>query len=318
MYLPRDQGGRGLISVEACVRIEEHSLSDYLKMNDTYRQCLQEYIKTKSSTQVRTDTAQEYEKDWKEKTLHGQFVKLTESSNQNSWNWIKQGWLKKETEGLLTAAQDQALPTRWRKTFIEGRQTNSECRMCGNQQETVMHILSECSKLAQNEFKKRHDKVATILHWALCKQHQLEHSENWYDHRAPSVHENDQVKILWDYTIQTDQVVTTRRPDIVSVDKNLDHTWVIDIAVPGDGRVEEKEKEKVFKYQDLARQIQKIWKTSVNVIPIIVVGTLGTYNRIEEYTQMLGVCPSEVRRMQMAALLGSAHILRKVLDISDQ
>ena len=28
-----------------------------------------------------------------------------------------------------------------------------------------MHILSECSKLAQAEYKKRHDKVATMVHY---------------------------------------------------------------------------------------------------------------------------------------------------------
>ena len=41
-------------------------------------------------------------------------------------------------------------------------------------------------------------------------------------------------------------------------DKELDHTWIIDIAVPGDARVEDKEKEKVEKYQDLARELRSV------------------------------------------------------------
>ena len=51
-------------------------------------------------------------------------------------------------------------------------------------------------------------------------------------------------------------MIQTRRPDIVVKDKELDHTWIIDIAVPGDARVEDKER--VEKYQDLARELRKL------------------------------------------------------------
>ena len=51
-------------------------------------------------------------------------------------------------------------------------------------------------------------------------------------------------------------MIQARRPDIVVKDKELNHTWIIDIAVPGDDRVEDKEKEKVEKYQDLARELR--------------------------------------------------------------
>ena len=49
-------------------------------------------------------------------------------------------------------------------------------------------------------------------------------------------------------------MIQAHRPDIVVKDKEMDNTWIIDIAVPGDARVEDKEKEKVEKYQDLARE----------------------------------------------------------------
>ena len=35
--------------------------------------------------------------------------------DSESWNWLKRGTLKKETGGLLTAAQDQALGTNYIK-----------------------------------------------------------------------------------------------------------------------------------------------------------------------------------------------------------
>ena len=94
-------------------------------------------------------------------------------------------------------------------------------------------------------------------------------------------------------------------------DKELDHTWLIDIAVPGNGRVKDEEKEKVEKYQDLAKELRKIWKTSVP----IVVGTLGAVQNLEDELIKLNFDKSETPKVQFIALLGSARILRKVLDL---
>ena len=126
--------------------------------------------------------------------------------------------------------------------------------------------------------------------------------------------ENENAKILWDMMIQTDHVITARRPDIVVKDKLLDHTWLIDVAVPGDGRVKEKEREKVEKYQDLARELRKLWSTSVNVVPIVI-GALGAVENVEEELHKLNIERKEISKVQFAALLGSARILRKVLDL---
>ncbi|CAH3141022.1 unnamed protein product, partial [Porites lobata] len=44
---------------------------------------------------------------------------------------------------------------------------------------------------------------------------------------------------------------------------------IIDVAIPGDARVELKEKEKIDKYQDLAKELRKPWKVKTRVVPII-------------------------------------------------
>ena len=54
------------------------------------------------------------------------------------------------------------------------------------------------------------------------------------------------------------------------LDKAADFCHIIDVAVPGDTRFACKEKEKVQKYQDLAREMRKLWKVRVEVIPIVV------------------------------------------------
>ena len=44
------------------------------------------------------------------KELHGQFFRQAdEVASDNTWVWLQQGHLKKETEGLLMAAQSQSL-----------------------------------------------------------------------------------------------------------------------------------------------------------------------------------------------------------------
>ncbi len=78
----------------------------------------------------------------------------------------------------------------------------------------------------------------------------------------PFCSQGDQVKILWDFNIQTDYVIEHRRPDVVVLDKMKKMCLLIDIAVPGDLRVA-KETEKIQKYQDVARELRKIWQVNV-------------------------------------------------------
>ena len=42
--------------------------------------------------------------------------------------------------------------------------------MCGKRGESVQHIIGECKKLAQKEYKRSHDNVAKKIHWELCKK----------------------------------------------------------------------------------------------------------------------------------------------------
>ena len=61
---------------------------------------------------------------------------------------------------------------------------------------------------------------------------------------------------MQDFSIQTDHVTEAQRPDLVVVDKERS-CKIIDFAVPGDSRIEEKEKDKIEKYQDLGRELRR-------------------------------------------------------------
>ena len=62
------------------------------------------------------------------------------------------------------AAQEQAIRTNNIKAKIDKTQENSKCRMCGKAEESVNHVLSECSKLAQKEYKRRHGCFGMKIH----------------------------------------------------------------------------------------------------------------------------------------------------------
>ena len=84
---------------------------------------------------------------------------------------MKKGYLKKETENTIVAAQDQALCIRNLRNVVYWENVQSICRVCGAADEVVVQVASECSKLAQKEYKQvRHDSVTKMLHWKLCEK----------------------------------------------------------------------------------------------------------------------------------------------------
>ena len=75
-------------------------------------------------------------------------------------------------------------------------QQNSKCRLCSDRDETFNHIISECSKLAQKEYKIRHDCVGKVIHWETCKKFKCDHTNKWDMHNPAPVLENDTHKLL--------------------------------------------------------------------------------------------------------------------------
>ena len=55
------------------------------------------------------------------------------------------------------------------KAKIDDMLMNSKCKLNGYKDEIVNHIISKYSKLAQKEYKNRHDWVGKVIHWDLCK-----------------------------------------------------------------------------------------------------------------------------------------------------
>ena len=89
---------------------------------------------------------------------------------------------------------------------------------------------------------------------------------------------------------------------------------IIDFAVPGYSRIQEKEKDKIEKYQDLGRELQKIWNVKVKIISLVV-GSLGALPKeFDNRLKQIGITGGTAQ-VQKAVLLRTARILRKVLEI---
>ena len=98
---------------------------------------------------------------WKEKAMYGKFPKYQQEGHvdvEMSFQWMKYTGLKGETEGLVTAAHDQAFNTRYYSKHIIKK--GSIDRMCHTQAETVEHVISGCKTLAADKYLNRHNQVA--------------------------------------------------------------------------------------------------------------------------------------------------------------
>ena len=69
-------------------------------------------------------------------------------------------------------------------------------------------------------------------------------------HNPAPVQENDTHKILWYFDIQTNYVISARRPDIIIIKKKKKICKIVDFAVPADLRINLKECENKDKYQE--------------------------------------------------------------------
>ena len=129
----------------------------------------------------------------------------------------------------------------------------------------------------QTEYKGRHDNVAWYIHWQLCGKCELERANNWYEQKPEGVVESENFKILWDFTIQCDRKIEARRPDIIFVDKKERGVVIIDVAIPGDDRVKDKELGKLEKSQLLKDEIAKSGACEKSLQCQLLLGLLEPY-----------------------------------------
>ena len=66
----------------------------------------------------------------------------------------------------------------------------------------INHIISDCSKLAQREYKMKHDWVGKVIHWELCKKFKFDHTEQCHKYyvkaRIDKTQQNSRCRLCGD------------------------------------------------------------------------------------------------------------------------
>ena len=115
--------------------------------------------------------------------------------------------------------------------------------------------------------------------------------------------------MLWDINVQYDNVIEETRPDIILIDKKYGKGIIIDIAVPADVRVGEKETEKEEKYHDLKREREneRLWRLKMVEVVLVMIGVFGSETKeFDGWIEKLRIT-NNAGVMQKTALLGTAR-----------
>ena len=123
--------------------------------------------------------------------------------------------------------------------------------------------------------------------------------------KRESIQEYKTHKILWDFEIHTGHPIQVRRPDLALFNKIKRTFQLVYIIASVDNKVKIKEKDKVDRYLNFARELKKLLDMKVKVV----VGELGTVTKCQE-TWLKGLeIRGRIETVQTPILLTLARIL---------
>ena len=122
-----------------------------------------------------------------------------------------------ETESLIIVAWNQIKRRNLVKAKIDKSQKDTLWRtlwtLWKKADESIDLVVSGCRILAQKEYKRGLDNLGKVVNWNLARKCKFETGDKSYEYEPDNVLENEDYKILWDFSIQTDHVIEARRPD---------------------------------------------------------------------------------------------------------
>ena len=208
----------------------------------------------------------------------------------------------------IFAIQDQVIATRVYEAKVMMKSVPSVmCRVCGQAEETILHLMAACPRLATSVYLHCHNLVASVIHWHLSKVFSLPH----INHHPLPVVENSPAKVLWDFSLTSENHHLSNHPDIVVFLLCKKKTILfVEVSYPGDINMLSKEKEKLTKYRPLAHDFRIMYKMPVDIIPVVI-GHSGVMSaQCQEYLEHLPEFSNNIlSHLRKAALLGTIHTL---------
>ena len=135
-------------------------------------------------------------------------------------------------------------------------------------------IISERSKLAQNNIRlDTTERVGLFL--GNCVK--FDHTNECCMQNLESIQKNETYKLPRDFAIQTNHLISFRRPELVIVNDKENYQKV-DFAIQANHRRKLTEGKKWNKYLNLAGELNKLWNMKVTAISVVI-GVLGTVTK---------------------------------------
>jgi len=116
----------------------------------------------------------------------------------------------------------------------------------------------------------RHNKVCTHLHYSICKALGIKMTDKWYTSTPKPLYEQEDVTVMGHQTAYTDRDITANRADIIIENKKYITCILIDVAIPMDRNVMQKEADKKLKYKSMCTEIQQMWNMKCMILPAII------------------------------------------------
>jgi hypothetical protein len=255
--------------------------------------------------------------DYEKKPMQAEIYKQL---NNEKHLWLDTNIDPQKVSAIINMQEQMVETKSWKK--LRGLEASAKCRLCGEMDETVVHLLSGCTVLAGKEYLTRHNNALKVVVNEWMKQEGMIPADiSWYKMKldSGSVVESISSKMSWDFEYRLRKESRSRRPDATLECKNTKSIKILDMACPNEKNRKEKHREKLQKYQQLCFETrEKRPGYKVEMIPLVVGCLGGGITDLEKQVQKIIVDEQRVkyvcREMQKTVLFESETILRKVLS----
>ena len=215
--------------------------------------------------------------------------------------------------------QEQEIATKaTRKRREKDLTINAKCHLCDSQDETVLHALGSFPSLSSNLYTTvRHDNVGQHIVEEIVKQ---KNKESTYRKRPESVTVIGNKEIWWNMPIKTTNKVEYNRPDVVIWNRETKVCHLVEISVPLDINISNRQVVKRDTYMPLVSEMQQSYRNyTFQIIPVIT-GCLGVIPKsLEQNLKKLGLEVATykplIKKLRKTALLGSVTIMKTFMRI---
>jgi hypothetical protein len=344
LYLPRNEGGRGLRSIYSIFKARIVSLYQHIVKASVSRPLIKQLLDHERDGICRIATqltdlfkvvhepsrsprawgkliSSSINKEKKElfqaKVMHGytsrEMHKKPEVDLPLSLSWYKNNIMTSEFEAYANAIEEQEIGTRYllakrNADSSESLFRDSKCRLCRSAVEDVSHVIAGCDKMAARYYLPlRHDALARYMWNAVRRIDNVTKSIDNDQQLGDEFIDTDGLReYWWNIPVKTCTKVKYNRPDIITWNHQEKQCTIIEIACPLDVNIVAKEKEKEVKYGPLIRNLQMLYKGYQFTFVPIVVGAMGFVTKaLKGHVQQLGFPERE-----------AAYIIRKLQVLS--